>query len=138
MSDGILVLDERFVILDINRAMRTILGSREEECIGRKAREVLSFWPEILPLLDETELTGREIPLHLGEDSLHFDVNITPLFMKRARLHARLFTLRDISRRIRLEEEREKLRKNLKEASTQVQNLERLLPICASCKKIRD
>lgn len=45
---------------------------------------------------------------------------------------------RDITERKRMEEEREKLILELQEALANVKTLSGLLPICASCKKIRD
>ena len=45
---------------------------------------------------------------------------------------------RDISERKRIEEEREKLIHQLQGALANVKTLGGLLPICASCKKIRD
>ncbi|MEN6374669.1 MAG: PAS domain S-box protein [Smithella sp.] len=47
-------------------------------------------------------------------------------------------TIRDITERRKIEEEREKLILELQEAISQVKILSGLLPICASCKKIRD
>jgi len=47
-------------------------------------------------------------------------------------------TLRDISKRKALEEERENLIQQLQSILKQVEALEGLLPTCASCKKIRD
>jgi hypothetical protein len=44
----------------------------------------------------------------------------------------------DITERKLIEEEREKLIQDLSEASAQVKTLSGLLPICASCKKIRN
>lgn len=44
----------------------------------------------------------------------------------------------DITERKRAEEEREKIIRELKEALTKVKTLSGMLPICASCKKIRD
>jgi len=44
----------------------------------------------------------------------------------------------EISERKRVEEERERLVQDLQEALAEVKTLSGLLPICASCKKIRD
>jgi PAS domain S-box-containing protein len=44
----------------------------------------------------------------------------------------------DITERKRAEEEREKLIKELQEAAAKIKILNRMLPICTSCKKIRD
>ena len=45
---------------------------------------------------------------------------------------------RDITRRKRLEEERERLVVELKDALANVKTLKGLLPVCASCNKVRD
>ncbi len=45
---------------------------------------------------------------------------------------------RDITDRIQAEKERERLIQELQQAMTNVKALSGLLPICASCKKIRD
>lgn len=49
-----------------------------------------------------------------------------------------LLCLEDFSERKRLEEEKDKLVENLTDALAKVKKLSGLLPICASCKKIRD
>jgi membrane protein implicated in regulation of membrane protease activity len=45
---------------------------------------------------------------------------------------------RDITRRIELEQERERLIAELQEALSGIRTLKGMLPICSSCKKIRD
>jgi PAS domain-containing protein len=47
-------------------------------------------------------------------------------------------TIQDITERKRAEEERERLIKDLQEALSRVKLLSGMLPICSSCKKIRD
>ena len=47
-------------------------------------------------------------------------------------------TIQDISERKRSEEERERLIVELQEALARIKTLSGLLPICSSCKKIRD
>jgi hypothetical protein len=46
--------------------------------------------------------------------------------------------IRDITERKRAEQEREQLIEALQEALANIKTLRGLLPICASCKKIRD
>jgi len=46
--------------------------------------------------------------------------------------------IRDITQRKRIEEERRKLTNDLQDALAKIKRLRGLLPICASCKKIRD
>ncbi len=45
---------------------------------------------------------------------------------------------RDITRRIELEQERERLIAELQEALASIKTLKGMLPICSSCKKVRD
>ena len=51
---------------------------------------------------------------------------------------AHLVVVRDISRRKRVEQEREALIADLSAALGRIRTLEGLLPICAHCKQIRD
>jgi len=54
-------------------------------------------------------------------------------------LHTAIFaTFRDATSRIKAEEEKEKLIRDLKAAMERIKTLRGLLPICAHCKKVRD
>lgn len=70
---------------------------------------------------------GTEIPLEVGLS--HFHSGATVLVSA---------VVMDISRRRRAEAEREELIKELQAALDKVKQLSGLLPICASCKMIRD
>ena len=139
MPDGLLVLDDKNRVLDLNPAMKNLLGGTEEDRIGKPAEEVLAAWPEFLEALKAPSEGALEISRSLGEDRLFFDLRITSLFLSRSRLlTGRFVAVRDITKRKRLEGEKEALIEELKHASTQVSTLQGLLPICSACKKIRD
>ncbi len=133
MGDGVLVLDSRGVILDINPPMKTILPGIDESAIGRVAKTALDRWPMILEALNEGtfEVTGEG-------GTAYYDVERTALCLSKGTEYGGLFVFRDITARKKLELEREKLVGELKEAAAQVKTLSGLLPICSSCKKIRD
>jgi PAS domain S-box-containing protein len=61
-----------------------------------------------------------------------------PVYSANGSLLGRRATNRDISKRKHAEKEREKLVQELQDALAKVKTLSGLLPICASCKKIRD
>ncbi len=61
-----------------------------------------------------------------------------PVYDKAGQPLGRRGSNRDITDRKRLEQEKEKLISDLQEALSEVKQLSRILPICASCKKIRD
>ena len=70
---------------------------------------------------------GTEFPLELSLDSWQTE-------------QGRFFSgiIRDISVRKKIESEREKLLRELQEALANIKTLKGLIPICVSCKKIRD
>lgn len=61
-----------------------------------------------------------------------------PILNRKGELIAAIETLQDITERKRVEEEREKLILELRDALARVKTLSGLLPICAWCKKIRN
>ena len=65
-------------------------------------------------------------------------MTIQRLLDARNDINGRLIVMHDITRRKQAEDERERLIKELQAALTQVKTLSGLLPICSSCKKIRD
>jgi len=71
------------------------------------------------------------------KDGRTYNVSHSPIFHKNDSI-SKMTIFRDITQRKLLEEEREKLIEELKNASDQVKQLSGLLPICASCKKIKD
>lgn len=68
----------------------------------------------------------------------HFIVTATPLLDKAGRRTGIIESFQDISARKQLEKEKEQLITDLQEEMTKVKVLSGFLPICASCKKIRD
>ena len=71
------------------------------------------------------------------KDGRTYNVSHSPILHKNDSI-SKMTIFRDITQRKLLEEEREKLIKELKNALDQVKQLSGLLPICASCKKIKD
>lgn len=66
------------------------------------------------------------------------EVSVTKLTSKTGRRSGKILLMRDVTERRRAEKEREKLVADLSDALTNLKRLSGLLPICASCKKIRD
>jgi PAS domain S-box-containing protein len=83
---------------------------------------------------DVTELKQARKELQRYYDKLEAEVEARTADLKNAYLDLR----RENSERKKTEEEKEKLILELREALKQVKTLRGFLPICASCKKIRD
>lgn len=68
----------------------------------------------------------------------HFIVTARPLLDAKGRVAGIVESFQDITARKKLEEEKERLIEALKKSLDKVKQLRGLIPICASCKKIRD
>jgi PAS domain-containing protein len=130
MSEGVIVLDSTDRVVDMNPAAQALLGI-ETDAVGRPGREM---FPLLLDLYAATSHGDGELrtSVHLDRTPpIVMDVVITALRDRRGTLTGRLFVIRDVT-------VREKLVIELQTAVADVKTLRGLLPICASCKKIRD
>jgi transcriptional regulator with PAS, ATPase and Fis domain len=74
----------------------------------------------------------------LGGNRKYIIFDAAPVYSADGELVAAVETLQDITERKRLEEEKEQLVMDLHLASTRIKKLRGLIPICSTCKKIRD
>jgi PAS domain S-box-containing protein len=129
-------------ILRANQAEWGMLGYKQEEYSGHSISEFYvdeSRADVVLERLHRGEsLNDYEVRLRCKSGEIkHVLINANVLWEKGKFIHSRCFT-RDITDRKREEDERLKLISELTEALTKIKTLRGLLPICASCKKIRD
>ncbi|HJX31452.1 MAG TPA: PAS domain S-box protein [Thermodesulfobacteriota bacterium] len=142
--DGILILDaETGQITDVNPFLVEMLGLSRETLLGKKLWEIVSFKDgaatkaafgtlqeqgyiryEDLPL---KTIDGRKIQVEFVSNV--YEVNQSKVIQ---------CNIRDITDRKQAEAEREKLIHELEAALAKVKTLSGMLPICASCKRIRN
>lgn len=144
---GFLLVDEEGRILFVNRLVEKMFNYQKEELIGQQVeillpdhfhedhilkRKIFIKSPSSRKMgkgrnLFAKSKEGREFPVEVGlgysrdQKGLMFSAVIV-----------------DISKQREVEAEREKLIEDLKYALSKVKKLSGLLPICASCKNIRD
>lgn len=144
-QDMICIHDLEGWIISINQAATKLLGYEQNELLKINFKDILAPAPEVRDQFEmymaELKRDGFSKGLMLvqtkkGEtriweynSSLRTEGISTPVV--RGMAH-------DITDRKRAEEEREKLILQLQKALAEVMQLSGLLPICASCKKIRD
>jgi PAS domain S-box-containing protein len=143
-QDGILILDaDTGEIFDINPFLIEMLGYPHEALLGKRLWEIGAFRDieaskaAFLELQTKGYVRYEDLPLET-RDERHIDVEfISNVYSVN---HKRVIqcNIRDITLRKRIEEERRKLTYDLQDALTKIKRLRGLLPICASCKKIRD
>ena len=92
---------------------------------------------------EEMLRTGVEGPPYIIEvnhkngDKIWLEINKQP-YRADGRIAGFIGVARDITRRMSLEEERENLIAELQDALASIKTLKGMLPICSSCKKVRD
>lgn len=128
-----------------NHAAETIFGYRADEIIGRS---IAMLFPsdkrdELIGLMERIN-KGEHVGIYeshrVRKDGYIVPVSTTVSPVKDAdgNIAGSSAITRDISERIQADEERAQLIQELTDALKQVKALKGLLPICASCKSIRD
>jgi len=133
------------VIVSWNSAAERIFGYRSEEIIGRS---IAILFPldrrdellDIMASIRRGEVVGFHETERLRKDGsiIPVSLNISPIKNSEGKIVGASGIARDITRQKRAEEERQQLIKKLSDTLRQVKTLNGLLPICASCKRIRD
>jgi PAS domain S-box len=136
MTDGLIVLDSHGRLIDINPAARSFLSGAHAE-IGTRTEEIHGGLGEAIGALRSGPPEHKEISIS-GDPGRHLDLRSSPLFDRAGRRTGVVLIIRDITERKQMELEREALINALTTALTDVKTLSGLLPICSSCKKIRD
>lgn len=142
INDFVSVHDVDMKIVRANKALADFLGKEAQELIGQHCYEVmhgatepLSHCPH-LEAIRNNQITTREVnDPYIGKPLL---VTCSPCYDKVGNLIGTVHVARDISQQKLAEAEKENLITELQEALSQVKQLSGFLPICASCKKIRD
>ncbi len=131
MIDGVVVLDHAGRILLHNSAAREIFDWKAEAAALPQA---------VLQHLQDPgiEIWQEEIPFSGPGAARWLEVRATAVHDRWGEVAGRLLVVRDITGQKALAEEKEKLIAELRTALNDVRTLQGLLPICASCKKIRD
>jgi len=144
VGSAIVSLEQKLEL--INKEMCRMTGHTREHLLSLTFDELLH--PEDVPsaklcieklLAGETEVEAIEVRLGTKEGAVLWarislklmrDISHTPLYY--------LPIIEDITERKRSEQERERLVDELRKTLSEAKRLSGLLPICASCKKIRD
>ncbi|MHB8067789.1 MAG: PAS domain-containing protein [Desulfobaccales bacterium] len=144
-DDAIISKTLEGVITSWNRGAEIIYGYAAAEAIGQPITL-------LMPADGPDEAATLLAKIRRGEHVTHFEtsrrrkdganlsvsLSISPVRNRTGAIIGASTIARDISDRKRAEAEREKLILELQEALAQVKTLSGFLPICSSCKKIRD
>ncbi len=150
LAEGLYVLNDKGEVTFMNPEAEFLLGWTEAELMGRNVHDMVHNHPSdgsVLPLAEcpmhSVIMTGERYvsrdQVFIRKDGTTFPVSVhsSPL-RENGKVVASVTTFRDITERKRIEQERERLIAELQKALAEIRTLRGILPICSSCKKIRD
>lgn len=132
MSDGVLVLDDSGRLVDLNPAAARLAAIDSVHATPA---------PSVPPVVASVVARGEEqaeVTLQVAGRDRTIEVRVSPFGASKGRPLGRLVILRDITERRAAERERERLLAELQSAVAEISTLRGLLPICSSCKRVRD
>ncbi len=138
LSDGLVVIDAKGRVVDMNPSAERILAVSLGTVFGKTIAHVLGRAHSLAVGPERMESTHTEVELGNAEAPRYYDLATTPLSDRRGRPLGTAYSLHDITERKESEMERERLIAELQSAVAEVRTLSGLLPICSSCKRIRD
>ncbi len=127
MDDAMFVVDRGNRIVDLNPAMRRLIGlgfasagrTAPEKMVGMSAGEVLYPWRNLIQRFRDDSELKTEISAMIGDEERYFDLHIFPLADTRGEAVERMAVLRDITPRRKMElalrEKTHQLNERLKE-----------------------
>ena len=150
-ADIIWRLDSNRRITFISPADEKLRGFPKEEVLGKRLIDLMPAEDaeRLTKINDErhvqektgikTGLTSFEASMYCkNSDTICVEVLSSPVRDENGIIIGSHGVARDIRRRKKIEEEREVLIKELQQALAEIKKLSGMLPICSSCKKIRD
>ena len=142
IPDFISVLDKEMRFVRVNKSLADFLGKEPEDLLGQHCYEAIFSRDRPFPNCPHLQAIAenRPVSVEIHESHLGFPLlaTCTPFFHDDGTLLGSINVGRDISRQKKEEKEREKIIDRLQEALSKVKLLSGIIPICASCKKIRD
>jgi signal transduction histidine kinase len=103
MSEGMLVLDARDRVVDLNQAAAAILGVPLKGAIGRDVASILRAMPRLLELV-RASTPQAEIVLGTGATAAYYDVSISSLTHRQNWRMGKLVVLYDVTEQRRYQE----------------------------------
>jgi PAS domain-containing protein len=161
LSDAVLMLDQQDRLVNLNHAASRLVdplhvpgGSYYEAagasvpgepsapsrkiCIGRAVAELFPWLGPLLGQMREQRESRSEIELSREDSPVHFEVLLSDMLDVSEKYTFSIVVLRDITKQRWTTAQLHQTIANLGEALSEVKRLSGLLPLCASCKKVRD
>ena len=137
IKESVIVLDPQDRIIDMNAFAQSHFGMASIP-IGKSAVKEFRQWPQLLSFIAARSIMSVEAQFELKEQQQWFHLTKTYLGESQQESAGMLIICRDITEQKLAQLEREQLINELRGALVNIKTLSGLLPICATCKKIRN
>jgi PAS domain S-box-containing protein len=150
IGEAVIATDTQGYITFMNPVAEGLTGWPQEEALGKDLREVFKIVNDHTQAPDENPVTralregvvvsvaNHTLLVDKGGTETPIDDNAAPIKDDQGNVLGAILVFSDISKRVQAENRREELIAELQGALAEVKTLTGLLPICASCKRIRD
>jgi PAS domain S-box-containing protein/putative nucleotidyltransferase with HDIG domain len=98
MADPVVILDNRNVVLDVNRAMLEMLGRRDSSAvIGMPVKDVFEDFPIPIKLYGHVSHARVETSFEIRGRTVHYELTVYPLYDRQKRISGRVYVSHDIT-----------------------------------------
>ncbi|MGD2269279.1 MAG: histidine kinase N-terminal 7TM domain-containing protein [Desulfobacterales bacterium] len=117
MQEGVIVLDTKNRIVDLNPSANRLVAAKDSDLIGLPAESVISRWlPENKGFMINKEAFA-EIVQTKSDEKQFYEANLSPLYDRKNRYSGKILVLRNITESKQAREELEEAKKNAEIAS---------------------
>jgi PAS domain S-box-containing protein len=141
---GLIITDLNGTILFANPSFCKMFDYSHDDIIDRNAADLFSTkevrtFSDVVAIVDISKDDSQEFVVESKEgNSFVVEVSASNVTSNSGELVGRMASFIDITKRKEIEADREKLISKLRDALNKIKTLSGIIPICASCKKIRD
>ena len=141
---GLIITDLGGIIRFANPSFCKMFDYLSTEIIGKNAAELFSTkevrtFADVISIVDISRDDTEEFVVEKNDgESFIVEVSASNVTSVSGKIVGRMASFVDITKRKAVEADREQLIKKLQDALDKIKTLRGIIPICASCKKIRD
>jgi PAS domain S-box-containing protein len=141
---GLIITDLNGIIRFANPSFCKMFDYSHDDIIGLNAADLFSTkevrtFSDVVAIVDISKDDSQEFIVESKEGrSFVVELSASNVTSSSGELAGRMASLIDITKKKEIEADREKLINKLQDALNKIKTLRGIIPICASCKKIRD
>lgn len=95
--DPVVILNNKNIILDVNRSMLDLLGMQSKDVVGKSAKVIFNDFPLPIKLYSQVSYAQVEAAFELRGKTVYYEMTVWPLFNNRKQMTGRLYISHDIT-----------------------------------------